>query len=176
MRRFVAPSIAAAFILLLGLAGIAFAQPGRFRERVAQLTVTGTATIETAVIETATIAASTATDVTATTADVAALTADEAEIDALTATTADVTTLTVGASGSEVDSLLFGQVQVDNGETSATLSLTGVTASHKIVATINSGNSASRSLIRAVPGTNTVQVILSGDPGANTLVSVLALN
>lgn len=80
-----------------------------------------------------------------------------------------------GSNGTELSSLMHGTITVASGQTSNTLSLTGVTTSHRVFASINGTNTNSVSIIRVVPTTDSVQVILSGDPGANTTVSILAI-
>lgn len=83
--------------------------------------------------------------------------------------------LTLGTNGTSIAELRHGRVTVANGQTSNTLTLSGTAASDRVLATITGTNTNSRYVKRVVAGTNTVQVILSGDPGADTTVDVLAI-
>lgn len=79
------------------------------------------------------------------------------------------------ASGTEVTNLHFGSLSVGASATTGTLTLSGVTSSDKVIATIQSGNSSGVFIKTAVPGTDSIDITLSGTPGATTVVSALAI-
>lgn len=80
--------------------------------------------------------------------------------------------LKVGSSGSRLELVSAGQATIGSGATTGTLTLTGVVSTDYAVATINSGNSSSRTVLKATPATDSVALTLSGTPGASTNVSV----
>jgi predicted RecA/RadA family phage recombinase len=84
--------------------------------------------------------------------------------------------VTVGSGGTSLAKILLGTVTVENTKTSATLALTGVTAGSRVFAMATENASNAVYVKCAIPSTNSVQVIMSGDPGAsNCDVSVLVI-
>lgn len=84
----------------------------------------------------------------------------------------------IGATnGTAITQIAFTTDAVANGQTSKTTTLTGVTASSKCVATVNTVPTNSVFLKSAAPGTNQVVVTASADPGASTLAyTVMCFN
>jgi hypothetical protein len=82
--------------------------------------------------------------------------------------------LQIGEGGTPLSTMLTASGTVLSAGTSVAIDMPGVLSTDKVLATINSGNSSSRSILTAVPTANTVTVTLSGTPGADSLVSVMA--
>lgn len=84
--------------------------------------------------------------------------------------------LTVGDGiGTGLSAVFAGSVSFATGDTTKSLSATGVAATDLVVATINTGNSSGRTIKTAAAGTDSVLVTLSGTPGATTQVSIAVL-
>ena len=111
----------------------------------------------------------------ATIADDLTVTGDLTVSGTLSPATTAPTTLTVG-SGTQIFGLRHGTLTIATGDTSGTLTLAGVATTDRVFADIMTGNSSSRSVIKVAPGSGSVQVVLSGTPGASTDVSVLAID
>lgn len=85
-------------------------------------------------------------------------------------------TTKIGATGTVIDGMRCGILTIGTSDTSGTLTLTGAQATDIVTATIMTGNTSSRSVILATPGSGIVQVVLSGAPGASTTVGVVAID
>lgn len=72
--------------------------------------------------------------------------------------------------GTKVTLLAVGTITVANGATTGAATVTGLTTSAKVLATLNSATNAVY-VVKAVPTANTVTVTVSGDPGAATGVA-----
>lgn len=79
--------------------------------------------------------------------------------------------------GTAITAFRFATDAVANGQTSKTVTLTGVTSGSKCVASLNEVATNSISVRSAAPGTDQVVVTVSGDPGAsNADLTVICLN
>lgn len=92
----------------------------------------------------------------------------------LTASSTTTTTLAVGGGTSQA-AVYHGSVTVDSAGTTNTLTLTGVTATDRVLATITSGNSSGVFIATAIPATDEVRITLSGTPGSDADVDVLVI-
>lgn len=83
--------------------------------------------------------------------------------------------LVSGPGGTIITRINTGTITVANGATTGTATVTGLTTSAKVIATLNSATNAVY-VTRVTPTADTVTVTLSGDPGAATgVVSYIAI-
>ncbi len=99
--------------------------------------------------------------------------------DTATVATAAITTSTISGgvtigSGTQVKGLLHGTITVASGSATGAATITGITTSHKLQGTIQSGNSSAVYLVTLTPTANTATATLSGTPGASTPIFVTA--
>jgi len=114
------------------------------------------------------------------TADINGGTIDGATVGASSASTGAFTTLAASTSatiggGTAVTGLLHTTVTVASGATTNTVSLAGITTDYSIFATINSGNANNAYITQTDVAAGLVSVEISADPGADTVVSILAI-
>lgn len=77
--------------------------------------------------------------------------------------------------GTVVTKMIVASASVASDASSVAASIAGVLTTDKVIATINGGNTSSRSILSAVPTANTVTVTLSGTAGAATPITILVL-
>jgi len=94
--------------------------------------------------------------------------------DATISDAGDITTASIGG-GTALTGLLHTTVTVDNGATTNTTALAGITTDYRILATINSGNTNDAHITQTDVAAGLVSVEISADPGADTVVSILAI-
>lgn len=112
------------------------------------------------------------------------LTWDGGAIGGTTPAAGAFTTLSAGTSlqvnttnGTSITAIRFATDTVANGQTSKTVTLTGVTSSSKCVATGNEVPTNAVYIKSAAPGTDQVVITTSGDPGASNLdLTVICMN
>lgn len=88
-------------------------------------------------------------------------------------TTLDGVTFT--DSSDTINGLWTGAVTIANGQTSNTVTLTGVASGDSVFVTPMTGNTNGITVKTAAVTANTVTLIVSGDPGADTQFSVLVI-
>lgn len=83
------------------------------------------------------------------------------------------TTLAIG-SGTAMNEVFFQRHTYGGGGTTTQATVTGALATDTVIATVTASTNSSY-VVKAVPGTDTVDLTLSADPGASTEVSIIVI-